>query len=176
VSVTRVVESVVNVTLIWHVVGAVNVLAGLVAAFRQELPVIVNGEPELTLALPKVTDPLPAMLTVTTSAALVGALVGVGVIVGIPNVRYPGEAETEAGVAISACEIRAARQSIRGKRTRNGIRRKLVSRIFIVRSLERLIRTMSYEKLDVGRLRLRTKKTFSSSTQVRSADFRRGFR
>jgi hypothetical protein len=75
VPVTRVVEVVVKVTLIWHVVGAVNVLP------TQESPEIANDA--VTVSLEKVTDPLPVMLTVTVSAALVAGDVPVG----IPNVR-----------------------------------------------------------------------------------------
>ena len=80
VSVIRVLELVDRLMLIVHVVGAASVPT-------QVLPVIVNGEPPLTVALENDTFPLPPMLTVTASALLTAGDVPVG----MPKERLLGD-------------------------------------------------------------------------------------
>lgn len=84
VSVCKLVDSVVSVTLKRHCAGAESVPV--------QPSTTANGEdaPRPRVAELKVTEPV-VMLTVTFCAALVGALPGVGVIVGIPKEREVGE-------------------------------------------------------------------------------------
>jgi hypothetical protein len=105
VSVCRVVNSVVSVTLKRHCAGAVSVPV--------QPSTTANGGELVRVAGPlKVTEPF-VMLTVTLCAALVGGVTGVGVIVGMPKEREGGETET-----VCAKEFCGARPSTKRRRAK----------------------------------------------------------
>jgi hypothetical protein len=97
----RVVESgtgAVKCKVTWHVFGAV-------IAPVQEFPSITkspaSGPPTETPSAGGENDtlPVPLILTITKSGALVWGLAGVGVTVGTPNDKSPGETETDCACA-----------------------------------------------------------------------------